>query len=90
MSVQAWLLMTSEEKDDVIALNNPNSDHSVIPRIIDNPLANNLGEGILVGKYVAPARLLNDPDYSDFYELCSTFPIRTMDSDVLFIPYVED
>jgi hypothetical protein len=87
MAVQAWLIFTEAERDDVILIDG--GDAHVIPREIDNPLADNLGEGVLVGKFVAPARLLNDPDYEDFYAFCSVLPIRTMDSDVLFLPQEE-
>lgn len=86
MTTQAWLILTPAACDAVLALNEPESGVAVIPREIDNPLANNLGEGTLVGKFVAPARVLNDAEYSAYYALCSTMPIRTMDSDVLFVP----
>jgi len=86
MTVQAWLIFTPADNATVLAMNDPESGAIVIPREIDNPLANNLGEGVLVGNFVCGARLLNDPDYVPFYEFCATLPIRTMDSDVLFIP----
>ena len=87
---QAWLIMTSAQNLDVLAINLTTTHPSrIIPREINNPLANNLGEGTLLGKFVAPARLLNDPLSVDFYTLCGTMPIRTIDSDILFLP-VED
>lgn len=85
MATQAWLIFTSQERTDAMLLN-ANSVGHINPRVIDNTMANNLGEGTLVGKYVCPARLLNDPDYTEFYEFCGELPIRTMDSDTLFLP----
>jgi hypothetical protein len=87
MTVQAWLVFTSDDNTDVLALNEPESGVAVIPRLVDNPLANQLGEGdIATERYVCPARLLNDPDYTPYWTLCSGLPIRTWDSDVLFLP----
>lgn len=88
MATQAWLIFTSEQNDDVLVINATSPNAQVVPRVIDNPLANNLGEGTLLGKYVAPARLLNDPEYTAFVAVCSPLPIRAMDSDVLFLPDV--
>lgn len=87
MTVQAFLLLTSLQNDDVLAINDPESEVLLVPRLIDNSLANNLGAGTIAGThYVVAARLLNDPDYTAYYALCSTFPIYTWDSDVLFLP----
>lgn len=88
MASQAWLIFNDEQKAEAEALND--SDARVEPRTIDNPMANQLGEGELLGKHVAPARLLNDPPYQRWNEFCSQLPIRTIDSDVLFMPAVEE
>lgn len=84
MTTQAWLLFSPVQSTEVQQLNTPEA--AVIPRQIDNVMANNLGEGTLVGQSVAPARLLNDPAYSSFYVYCESLPIRVFDSDVLFVP----
>jgi len=76
--------MDATQKAAAMAFNTPSIQ--IQPRTIANPLADNLGEGVLLGKFVAPARLLNDPDYTAFYTYCSTLPIRTLDSEVLFLP----
>lgn len=83
---QAWLIFTPAQHDTVLSMNVPSSGVIVIPRVINNLLANNIGEGVLIGNSVCPARLLNDPEYTAYYEFCSTLPIRTIDSDVLFLP----
>lgn len=89
MPIQSWLIFTPEQNEDVLEINETTSGLArVIPRQIDNPLANNLGEGTLLGNFVAPASIIVAPNYSDFYALCSTLPIRTMDSDIIFA-YVE-
>lgn len=51
---------------------------------INNLLANNLGYGTLLGKWVAPARLLNDPEYVRWVDTLGTLPIHVMDSETLF------
>lgn len=84
MTVQAWIIMTQEERDDATALDD--MDAALGAREIVNALANNLGYGTLVGKWVAPARLLNDPDYARWVPTLGTLPIAVMDSDTLFAP----
>lgn len=88
MATQAWLLFDATQKAGVEALNASNPVH-VIPRAINNTMADQLSDapGTLTGShFVAPARLLNDPDYVGFVSLCETLPIYTWDSDVLFLP----
>lgn len=84
MTTQAFLIFDDAQRQAAEALND--AEILVLPREINNSLANQLGEGTLVGKFVVGARLLNDPDYARWSEMCSTLPIRTMDSDVLFLP----
>ena len=86
MTVQAWIVMTTSEKDAATLLDD--GDARLGAKEIDNPLANNLGYGALVGQWVAPARLLNDPDYIRWVATLGTLPIHVMDSDTLFIPQV--
>jgi hypothetical protein len=84
MTVQAWIIMTQTERDDATELDDENA--MLGARQIDNPLSNNLGQGTLVGRWIAPARLLNDPDYSRWVPTLGILPIAVMDSDTLFIP----
>ena len=88
MATFAWIMMTAAQATAAVALNY--EDAAVDPREIDNPLANNLGDGTLVGKKVVPARLLNDPPYAPFWPTLGTYPIHVMDSDTLFLPIPED
>lgn len=87
MTVQAWIIMDQTQRDAATALDD--EEIKLGARQIDNPLANNLGQGTLVGKWVAPARLLNDPDYVRWVPTLGNLPIVVMDSDTLFIPFVE-
>lgn len=82
--VQACIVMTTEQKDEAELLDSPSG--ILGPREITNPLADNLGYGTLVGKWVAPARLLNDPGYVAFWPTLGLLPIYVMDSDTLFPP----
>lgn len=87
MTVQAWIVMTTTEKNAATLLDD--EDAMLGAREIDNPLANNLGYGTLVDQWVAPARLLNDPAYSRWVATLGSLPIHVMDSDTLFIPIIE-
>lgn len=91
MATQAFLLMDQTQADAVNALWDDNADDdnvgNVQPVLITNALANQLGQGDIDNDhYVAPARILNDPMNVRYRDLCSTFPIFTWDSDVLFTP----
>lgn len=84
MTVQAWITMTQQQRDDATLLDD---EEAVLgARQIDNTLANNLGLGTLVGKWVAPARLLNDPEYVRWVPTLGILPISVMDSETLFLP----
>lgn len=87
MAAQAWIILTPAEASASVLLNG--GGVAVDPRGIDNPLANNLGEGTLVGKFVLPARILNDAGYSRWSASLGSLPIRTMDAEVLFQPVIE-
>jgi hypothetical protein len=87
MTVQAWIVMNTTEKNAATLLDD--EEAMLGAREIDNPLANNLGYGTLVGQWVAPARLLNDPAYSRWVPTLGALPIHVMDSDTLFVPTEE-
>lgn len=76
--------MTTTEKNAATLLHD--GDAMLGAREIDNTLANNLGYGTLVGTWVAPARLLNNPDYTRWVATLGSLPIHVMDSDTLFVP----
>lgn len=88
MTVQAWITMTTAEKDAATLLDDENA--MLGAQEVDNPLANNLGYGAVVGKWVAPARLLNDAAYGRWAPLLGSLPIYVMDSDTLFFPISGD
>lgn len=87
MTVQAWIVMTTAEKNAATLLDD--DDAMLGAREIANPLADNLGYGALVGKWVAPARLLNDAEYDRWLSTLGLLPIYVMDSDTLFLPLIE-
>lgn len=84
MTVQAWIVMTTSEKNAATALDD--EEAMLGAREVENTLANNLGYGTLVGQWVAPARLLNDPLYVRWVPTLGALPIHVMDSDTLFLP----
>ncbi|KQT54643.1 hypothetical protein ASG43_03385 [Aureimonas sp. Leaf454] len=90
MTVQAWLIFTPAQRADAVQFSET-TDFKVDPRVIDNPLAGQLGDAeVAVGKFVAPARILNDPEYGPVWSSrLSTLPIRMLDSEVIFLPAVD-
>jgi hypothetical protein len=84
MTVQAFILLDTAQKDAAITLNT--EDAAVAPQAITNTLANNLGFGTLVGLFVLPARLLNDVAYTAWVSSLGSLPIHVMDSETLFVP----
>lgn len=85
MVTQAFILMDTTQKD--LATAEDNMDRRLGARVIDNPLANALGLGTLVGKWVAPARILNDlPLYAEYVPIMENWPIYVFDSETLFVP----
>ncbi|MBY5698390.1 hypothetical protein [Rhizobium leguminosarum] len=89
MPVLAMIIMDATERTAAMALNEIGVV-GVNPRLIDNPLANQLGLGTLLGLYVTGAQLLNDPASERWYEMFSDNDIRILDSEVIFLPFVED
>lgn len=92
MTTQAFILLDAQQKADAEALNDtPGSGGvAVEAREIENPLSNNLGLGTLVGLFVIPARILNDPLYVRWVPSLGALPIHVMDSDTLFAPVPEE
>lgn len=84
MPVQAWIVMNDAQNAVAVALDD--EDARIGSRRIDNPLANNLGYGTLVSAWVAPARLLNDPEFARWVPTLGILPIYVLDSDTLFVP----
>lgn len=82
MAVQTFIIMTQAEKGAAEAFNDENA--AVMPRLVDNPLA-----GDLLNKYVAPARILNDPAYTRWYDSLSALPRQILDSDMIFAPVLD-
>ncbi len=87
MTVQAWLIFTAAQADDA-RQRSQTTDFKVDPREIDNPMAAQLGDPVVaVGKSVAPARILNDPEYGPVWaDRLSVLPIRALDDEVIFLP----
>lgn len=84
MTVRAYILMTPAQLVEARKLDD--QDANIGGRVINNPLANNLGLGIIVGMSIAGAWLLNDPLYQRWYATLGQLPIYTFDTDILFLP----
>ena len=79
-----WIVLTAQDCIDVVSLN---GEHARIePREINNPAANNLGKGTLLGLFVIASRVLNNNVYDRWIDLLDNFPRHDIDSDSLFLP----
>jgi hypothetical protein len=82
--IQTWILVPTA---GIAALRNLNQkDAAVEPRLIDDPAANTLGFGMLLGKYVLPARIADDPRYSRWASRIAAIPRGDADAEDLFLP----
>lgn len=92
MPVLSFIIMDATERAAAMELNDGNE--AVIARQIDNPMANQLGYGTLYSvtepKYIVNAILLNNPDYARWVEMFSDNDIRVMDSEVIFLPEIDE
>lgn len=88
MTIATCVICTTEELEALALLDDETSE--IGGRQIDSPLANNLGEGTMVGKWVVSAHALIDPVYVRYYDLLSVLPVRVVDSEILFIPVFID
>lgn len=82
MTTMAFILMNPSQRDSAEALNGDGIALGARP--VDNPLADTLGHGDLVGSWASPARLLDDPEYARWQPLLSPCPVHVLDSDMLF------
>lgn len=78
MTISAFIL-TAEERGAAIALND-GGGVAVDPVPINNPAA-----GASLGKYLVPARVANDPDYSRWHDFLVTLQPQDVDPQALFL-----
>lgn len=83
MTVQTFVIMTAADKSAAQALNDDNA--AVMPRLVDNTLA----PSDIAGKWVAPARILNDPAYGRWFDSLSVLPRQILDADMIFAPVLD-
>lgn len=88
MTVFAFTVLTEAQRDAVVAVNGTPAAFGVAinPRLIDNPMADELGFGVLTGSYICQAALRNDETYSAFHEALAAGTIRLLDTDTVIVP----
>lgn len=88
----SWILMTTAQAEAATALDVPGSGVAFGAKKITSELANNIGQGTLVGGetdyWVEDVHALIDPTMTVYYALCSTYPIITVEPEVLFVPEI--
>jgi hypothetical protein len=101
MAMMNWFVLTAAERTTAMAF--PPSPGEIDPRAVDNASP---GVGInlndyaasydpadpvtLTGTYVAPKRIVDDPDYgSDLKTFLLTLPWCSLESETIFAPYIE-
>ncbi|MBS7703338.1 hypothetical protein [Chelatococcus asaccharovorans] len=99
-----FFIMTAGQRDDLMAMNDPNA--SINPRAIDaadpgtatnlNPDAVGFAVGddvSLTGKFAAPKRIVDDPDYQayvpDMIAYLLELPYALLEAEMIFAP-IED
>ena len=104
MAIQNWAIITPEQRTALMAFNG--EDVAVNPRAIDNaapgiglninPDATGVAPGAVVtlaGKYVAPKRIVDDPQYVAYapgmVALLLTLPWAMLEAETIFAPVVE-
>lgn len=103
MPVQEYFVITAAQRADLVALNTP--DVGIDPRAIDtenpgigiNQCATAVGYAVndevtLEGRYAAPKRIVDDPDYQYYapsmVAYLLTLPWCALDDDSIFAPFV--
>lgn len=101
MATQNYFVMSSAQRTAVMAFNDPNA--AVDPRLINSPTPGSgintnqdadgfdVGDAIpLVGQYVAPVRIVNDPDYQNYVPDMVAFllelPCSILENETIFLP----
>ncbi len=87
MAIQSWLIFTPAEGARVVE-ESENTDFKIEPRVINGQFVGNLDEPLLVaGKFVAPVEVLVGSEYGPVWgpTWVGRLPVRTADSDVLFV-----
>lgn len=88
MASQAWLIFTPEQNAQVLA-DSEATNFKIEPRLVDGNYVANLGEPLFAqGNFVAPARVLVDPEYVPVWAgtWVAELPTRNGDGDILFLP----
>ncbi|AGC35626.1 hypothetical protein RHEph03_gp059 [Rhizobium phage RHEph03] len=86
MAATAMIIATPEQKAAAEAINAEAVGAQVMGLLINNPAADRLGYGTLVGNYVFSVNTLNDPLAYQFWPVLGELPIRIIDIDVIFLP----
>ena len=101
MTTQNYFVLTSAQRTTAIGLNS--EDAAIDPRAVDsaspgsgintNQDATGFGVGdpvALVGKFVAPVRIVNDPAYlahvPDMVAFLLTLPSALLENETIFLP----
>ncbi len=104
MATQNWVIITSEQRAALVAFNG--EDVAINPRAVDNsapgiglninPDATGVGAGdvvTLVGKYVAPKRIVDDGQYQTYapgmVAMLLALPWAMLEAETIFAPVVE-
>lgn len=104
MAVQNFFIITADQRDDLMAMNNVNA--SITPRAIDNAspgvgininpdaIGFDAGDAItLVGKFAAPKRIVDDVDYQNYVPDMITYlldlPYALLEAETIFAPVVD-
>ncbi len=104
MSTQNYFVLTAAQRTTAIGYNDDENGVGISPRLIDSASpgaginTNDQAAGFAVGdpitltgtKYVAPVRIVNDPDYiqyvPDMITYLLTLPAALLENETIFLP----
>jgi len=107
MATQNFFVMSASQRIIAVGYNQGAGGVAIDPRLIDsstpgagintNPDADGFGVGdpiTLVGQYVAPVRIVNDPEYQrevpEMVAFLLTLPSAILEVETIFLPPPED
>lgn len=103
MTMQNYFVLTAAQRTAVMALNG--EEQAIDPRAIDSAtpgsgintnqdaIGFDVGDAVpLLGNYVAPVRIVNDPDYlsgvPDMVDYLLDMPSAALEDETIFLPFV--
>lgn len=83
-NIRAMVRMTTAQRATLQLLDD--SNRQLGGRVIDNPLANLTGDGVIVGDWLVSANIFNDPEYAAYIPGLAGLQVKVYDLEIMFLP----